>query len=245
MLDQDLRTKGIINCVLEKLSTHVQSDGVIAENIFVQLCNNHTARYSLGIFTNTNADLALVQRSLQSWKNKHLYRRQHPDLAGYYLSCPLSLKQQLLRKQHQYAYQLDPLSRPIPIVSARASKGRTICATTQVVSRETCATLATQCGITPAQFTTDNPSATECSTLAVGEHVCCSVGTLPNYAPQPAANGDCYSYLVVSGVPAQLLRRRTTSPLRIAQPRTLTYRIRMAAQICSPAIISVLAAAID
>lgn len=44
-----------------------------------------------------------------------------------------------------------------------------------------------------------NPSSTECSTLAIGEHVCCTAGTLPDLAPQPSANGNCFPYLVVSG----------------------------------------------
>ncbi len=61
------------------------------------------------------------------------------------------------------------------------------------------ATLAAECGITAAQFTQYNPSSTECSTLAVGEYVCCSVGNLPNNAPSPNANGYCYSYLVQPG----------------------------------------------
>jgi chitinase len=38
-----------------------------------------------------------------------------------------------------------------------------------------------------------------CSTLAAGQHVCCSAGTLPDYSPQPYANGSCVSYLVQAG----------------------------------------------
>lgn len=60
-------------------------------------------------------------------------------------------------------------------------------------------TLASECGITPAEFTTYNPSSTECSSLTVGEHVCCSAGTLPDFSPTPYANGTCATYLVVAG----------------------------------------------
>lgn len=38
-----------------------------------------------------------------------------------------------------------------------------------------------------------------CSTLAVGQHVCCTPGTLPNYAPQENVDGTCYTYTVESG----------------------------------------------
>ena len=59
--------------------------------------------------------------------------------------------------------------------------------------------LAAECGISAADFDIYNPSSTECSTLTVGEHVCCSAGTLPDFAPSPNANGTCASYLVVAG----------------------------------------------
>lgn len=61
------------------------------------------------------------------------------------------------------------------------------------------ASLATECGITAAEFTEYNPSSTLCSTLTVGEYVCCSSGTLPDYAPSPYANGTCATYLVEAG----------------------------------------------
>lgn len=73
------------------------------------------------------------------------------------------------------------------------------CITIQVVSGDSCGSLAVRCGITAAQFTEYNPSPTLCSTLAVGEHVCCSSGSLPDYSPQPYANGTCYTYTVQSG----------------------------------------------
>ncbi|KAE9378485.1 glycoside hydrolase family 18 protein, partial [Stipitochalara longipes BDJ] len=76
---------------------------------------------------------------------------------------------------------------------------RTNCQTTQVVSGDSCAGLAARCGITAAQFTTFNPSSTLCSTLAVGEFVCCSSGTLPDLTPKENPDGSCFAYLVQSG----------------------------------------------
>lgn len=70
------------------------------------------------------------------------------------------------------------------------------CNYVQVISGDSCASLVTKCGITSAEFYEYNPSSTLCSTLAVGEYVCCSSGSLPDYAPQPYANGTCYTYLV-------------------------------------------------
>jgi LysM repeat protein len=83
---------------------------------------------------------------------------------------------------------------------ARALAPRTTCSTITVASGDGCASLAQKCGITGAQFTQYNPASNECSTLQPGEHVCCSAGTLPNFAPSPQCatytiqpNDDCSS----------------------------------------------------
>lgn len=44
-----------------------------------------------------------------------------------------------------------------------------------------------------------NPQPNLCSTLQPGQHVCCTSGTLPNYAPQPNSDGSCSAYNVVAG----------------------------------------------
>ncbi|AEO66607.1 glycoside hydrolase family 18 protein [Thermothielavioides terrestris NRRL 8126] len=62
-----------------------------------------------------------------------------------------------------------------------------------------CASLASRCGISGADFTTYNPSPTLCSTLVPGQPVCCSAGSLPNLAPQPNPDGTCATHTVVAG----------------------------------------------
>ncbi|KAL4916199.1 glycoside hydrolase superfamily [Aspergillus aurantiobrunneus] len=44
-----------------------------------------------------------------------------------------------------------------------------------------------------------NPSDDLCSSLMAGQHVCCSSGTLPDFTPQPNADGSCKTYLTVKG----------------------------------------------
>ncbi|KAJ5810753.1 uncharacterized protein N7503_002971 [Penicillium pulvis] len=78
----------------------------------------------------------------------------------------------------------------------RALAPRTTCSTVQVVSSDSCGSLAVSCGITAAEFTEYNSATDECSTLQVGEHVCCSAGTLPDFAPQPQADGTCATYTI-------------------------------------------------
>ncbi|KAF7337316.1 Glycoside hydrolase family 18 protein [Mycena sanguinolenta] len=71
------------------------------------------------------------------------------------------------------------------------------CSTISVVSGDSCGTLAARCGISAADFTTFNPSPTLCSTLAVGQKVCCTSGGLP--VPVQNPDGSCASYTVVPG----------------------------------------------
>lgn len=71
---------------------------------------------------------------------------------------------------------------------------RATCTAIQVNDGDSCSKLASRCGISPADFTKYNPSSTLCSSLLAGQHVCCSAGTLPDYSPQPNADGTCATY---------------------------------------------------
>ncbi|KAH9204631.1 putative glycosyl hydrolase, family 18 [Leptodontidium sp. 2 PMI_412] len=68
------------------------------------------------------------------------------------------------------------------------------CQTRTIVSGDSCSALAAKCGITPAQFTTLNPSTTLCSNLAPGGIVCCGRGKLPDITPKPNSDGSCFVY---------------------------------------------------
>ncbi|CAG8109170.1 unnamed protein product, partial [Penicillium nalgiovense] len=73
---------------------------------------------------------------------------------------------------------------------------RAECSTKQVEGGDSCAALATKCGISAADFTKYNPATNFCSTLKPGQHVCCSSGTMPDFAPKPNADGSCATYTI-------------------------------------------------
>ncbi|KAI1177579.1 glycoside hydrolase family 18 protein [Nemania sp. FL0916] len=73
------------------------------------------------------------------------------------------------------------------------------CKTKSVVSGDSCASMATKCGLKPADFTTLHPASTFCSTLQVGQRVCCTRGKLPDIAPKPGSDGSCAAYAVQKG----------------------------------------------
>lgn len=73
------------------------------------------------------------------------------------------------------------------------------CKTLTVASGDSCAALASKCGVNAQQFTQYNSDTKLCSTLTPGQRVCCSSGTLPDITPKPGKDGLCASYVVKSG----------------------------------------------
>ncbi|KAF2003786.1 glycoside hydrolase family 18 protein [Amniculicola lignicola CBS 123094] len=69
------------------------------------------------------------------------------------------------------------------------------CKTRNVVSGDSCSTLASKCGISASDFMKANTKSNLCSTLMEGQHVCCTSGKLPDLKPKPDANGNCATYL--------------------------------------------------
>jgi hypothetical protein len=79
------------------------------------------------------------------------------------------------------------------------------CSYILVQSGDSCGSLASRCGITPAQFTQYNPGSTFCSTLMPQQPVCCSEGAVPDLRPKQNADGTCFSYKVQAGEYCQLI----------------------------------------
>lgn len=94
------------------------------------------------------------------------------------------------------------------------------CKTETVASGDGCGDLAERCGISGADLEKYNPDPNLCSSLAVGQRVCCvsvpiispstcvsiqkakidqTSGNLPDIRPPPEANGTCASYVTKEG----------------------------------------------
>jgi len=68
------------------------------------------------------------------------------------------------------------------------------CKTREVVSGDSCDSLASKCGITADDFMKANTKNNLCSKLAEGQHVCCTSGKSPDLKPKPDSNGNCAVY---------------------------------------------------
>ncbi|KAK2797393.1 hypothetical protein FQN50_009194 [Emmonsiellopsis sp. PD_5] len=72
------------------------------------------------------------------------------------------------------------------------------CKTIKVISGDSCGSLATKCGLSPQDFTKVNTDPNLCSSLAVGQPVCCSRGKLPDLRPKPNPDGSCATYTTIA-----------------------------------------------
>lgn len=129
--------------------------------------------------------LGVIQRGLASWNNATCVNVA--DSTESAASIKVSLKQ--------------PVRSTLTVKEglANVAAAAATCSVTQVAHGDSCPKLASECGISPADFTEYNPEPNECSTLIAGEWVCCSAGALPDYSPKPYVTGTCYTYTVHSG----------------------------------------------
>jgi hypothetical protein len=172
----------------------------------LQICGSgRPADYTLGVFADNTPGEAFkkVRHALASWQNATCITE-----AG----RAVSFNETALWNKNATtsARLLDPHNSTIvtssnSTTSTRMSHHsahlhrRADCRTVQVVSGDSCASLATKCGIRGADFTKYNSGSSFCSTLRVGQRACCSSGNLPDVRPKPNSDGSCASYLVKAG----------------------------------------------
>ena len=186
-----LGAQGVLPSVLDQLVDYIQNDG-FPDSLLVQLCDDsgRSARYALGVVAVTESDLASVQASVQTWKNSRCVSTTSEQMAHTWQNITFSVP------------SLPTSSNSSNITSAvDSSKLRRRddeCTTVQIVSGDSCTTLAGECGLTLTDFEVYNDALCD-SPLQPGQYVCCSEGTLPNYSPKPDDDDNCYVYLVETG----------------------------------------------
>ncbi|PWY76008.1 glycoside hydrolase family 18 protein [Aspergillus sclerotioniger CBS 115572] len=194
-IGQGLQSQGIGNIALAYLeNTMATSNTSLSASVAMQFCQpGQTSHHVFGLMATGNGMFATVQDALSSWSKAECLAI--PSVQNVTGTVPLATP--LLSSSTK---TLSPNSTStyanVTSIRGRALAPRTTCSTVQVVSGDSCSTLAQKCGITPAQFTKYNPESNECSSLTPGEHVCCSAGTLPDFAPKPQANGTCATYTI-------------------------------------------------
>lgn len=199
--------QGVSASVLKQLNTQIQSGEIgIAETTMVELCNNYSARYSLGVYISSVGDFSAAQQGVQAWKNGSC-------IAG--IQDTASSWQEVTFLKSSASGSTSAGNSTVvaggnsTVVTKRSTRSHhslkwrdDTCSTVQIVYGDTCTTLADECGITETEFADYNSETALCdpdTTLVVGQYACCSAGDLPDLTPQQDKDGYCYSYLVQTG----------------------------------------------
>ena len=168
-----------------------------------QVCNSGNAELTIGTFAGALEDLSAVHGAVRDWTNGLCLNGSTAVASGTRKIEVLMSKIQDTNSTTNATTNVNldspttarSLSRPRAVtLSARAD-----CRAIEVISGDSCASLASRCGVSANDFTKYNPSSTLCSTLQLKQHVCCSAGTLPTYTPKPQSDGTRAVYKVAAG----------------------------------------------
>ncbi|TVY81252.1 Killer toxin subunits alpha/beta [Lachnellula suecica] len=196
-----IQSQGLAISILQQFIAQAYGSGFPQSSV-VQLCGSEDRGidFMLGIAVNIDASLDFVQKSVSSWSNGECVTANGGETMKLAAWNSVSLWVPTFSND---SFAVDntianstvtsPSLRPLQLNGGD-------CTTIQVVSQDSCATLAAKCGISGFEFESYNTAIhpSLCSTLSVGEYVCCSKGSLPNLSPKPNSDGSCASYLVVA-----------------------------------------------
>ncbi|POR39606.1 Uncharacterized protein TPAR_00202 [Tolypocladium paradoxum] len=148
----------------------------------LQVCEtNVTAAETLGVILSSLDELAKVQTAVKTWTNGECVSSESSESVEVELGLLVS----------------SVTSNGSDASSSRHK--RALCRDIRVDEGDSCASLASRCGISGADFTKFNPKSNLCATLRPKQYVCCTAGDLPDHTPQPESDGSCRSYSVRPG----------------------------------------------
>ncbi|KAJ6035923.1 hypothetical protein N7540_000202 [Penicillium herquei] len=213
-----LNSQGVISSVLDKFTTQIETDGTIAEETLLQACEGSASRYSLGVFVSTQGDLVSVQQAIQSWShgscvssmeestedwqtlsflvpssNQNSSSHSNSTYSAGNATLP-GEKRSVSHPHHGYSHSYLHYGRAVN-TQLQSRDDSDECTTIQAISGDETTSLASECGITLAEFESYN-SGTNLSDIQAGQHLCCTSGTLPDYTPSADSDGNCYAYTV-------------------------------------------------
>lgn len=187
-----IENRGAAMTAVQAFINNVQSQGISGKTL-VQLCGgNRNSDYTFGIVADRSSNLPSVQNAVRTWSDANCvkgYKGEKSLASSIWQTAPLPVPATNVSLPTEVAH-----ARRVRTLNTRAT-----CNTIQVTAGDSCGSLATKCGISGADFTKYNSASTLCSTLKPGQHVCCSAGTMPDFAPKPTKYGICASYTVKAG----------------------------------------------
>ncbi|VTO88650.1 unnamed protein product, partial [Fusarium graminearum] len=159
----------------------------------MQACDiNPMNPYTFGVFAiDKISDFELVRKHVQTWTS------------GYCAAMPLTRPKDVRTQVNIPGGDLFMGSSNATSIAQSGLptdlEARAECKTTKVGDKDTCTTLTIRCNIRGADFVKYNTKQNLCSTLKVGQLVCCSSGTLPDNTPKPDSDGTCATHKIDTG----------------------------------------------
>jgi hypothetical protein len=174
-------------------------DRVAGGDRMLQLCEADTsAARTLGVVVGTLKDLVSVQAAVKAWTNNGCVKPGAEESSG-----PVKVEMGVL------VSSVAASTNSFDAASTPSRNRRALCRDIQVVQGDSCASLASRCGVSGFDFEKFNPKTNLCSTLKVKQYVCCTAGDLPDREYLPA-----YPHLL-KALPVRLSTSITiTNPFR-------------------------------
>ena len=193
-IGQGLLNQGISASALKMFEDNLANFNVSTRSSAMQLCGpDYDSPHIFGVMVASNAMFAPIQAAVKTWANgRCLSFSDSVNVAGQAMfTTPL-----ITTNHTTNSTILTMASSRREEKRDNAFHARAECRTVQVNSGDSCAALATKCGISPVDFTKYNSGSDFCATLRPKQHVCCSSGNLPDFSPNPNEDGSCYTYQV-------------------------------------------------
>lgn len=160
----------------------------------LQICQPSSAALTVGVISTGAADLVVAQDAIKRWNNGLCFD-------GFLAAAAIDVD--VLRSTMDgstsiisNATVVSHHNIPDSNSRLRAMSPRAPCRTVEVHGGDSCASLASRCGISSNDLAKFNPQAKLCSTLRPKQHLCCNAGTMPDFRPQPQLDGTCNSYQI-------------------------------------------------
>ncbi|KAF2150413.1 glycoside hydrolase family 18 protein, partial [Myriangium duriaei CBS 260.36] len=193
--------------LLQDYIRYAESSTSLPQRQAVQFCGSEvetTSPRTFGLFLDTAGNTSAVQDALRSWDSAICLTAESGNTHFQTTTIKMIPPTELVSTS-------DSVSGPdlSSFSNATSSNSSTLAARSNLVPRASCKyiqaqagdgcwSLAQRCGITQDQVQQYNGGSTFCTSVIVGQYVCCSPGSKPDFSPKPT-HGQCFPYTVQSG----------------------------------------------
>ncbi|CAG8207143.1 unnamed protein product [Penicillium salamii] len=195
-IGNSLQSKDISEVALESLVEDSHDFDGHRESLAIQLCGPHfDSQHVFGFMALSNGSFRNIQSAFESWSNAECLEFEHSTnfTASTHFTSPMlsSIKSGNATTSSIHASRSSLLSDSSTPRMGNPLSSRGECRTQTAQSGDSCATMATKCGIHSADILRYNPAQGFCSKLTPGQQVCCSSVTHQHKRNQLSPRDEC------------------------------------------------------